>query len=291
MPPNGLRRNLGLAAQYGLMAVIVAVFLIPIYTMVTMSFKAPIDVIQNPPNLFAHLSWVNYRSVLFGEKLEGAAMISGADIVFGRALLNSLLISVTATTLALLCGVPAAYVLARHEFKGKRNVAMFVLSTRFAPPLAVLIPFYILFSKAHLLDTHLALIIMYTMMNLSLVVWMMMGYIRELPRELEESAQVDGCTRLSALRYVTLPLVAPGLAATTIFAVMTSWNEFIFAVMLTSQAARTAPVAALAYIRYMFVAWGPLTAAGTLITIPVLIFVLIFQQRLVRGLTLGAIRG
>jgi multiple sugar transport system permease protein len=291
MQPNGLRRNLILAANYCIMAAIVAVFLIPIYTMVTMSFKAPIDVIQNPPKLFANLSWVNYRSVLFGEKLEGASMISGADIAFGRSLLNSLLISVTATTLALLCGVPAAYVLARHEFKGKRNVAMFVLSTRFAPPLAVLIPFYILFSKVHLLDTHLALIIMYTMMNLSLVVWMMMGYIRELPRELEESAQVDGCTRVSALRYVTLPLVAPGLAATTIFTVMTSWNEFVFAVMLTSQAARTAPVAALAYIRYMFVAWGPLTAAGTLITIPVLLFVLIFQQRLVRGLTMGAIRG
>jgi multiple sugar transport system permease protein len=291
MKAKGLRRYLSLTAQYCIMVAIVAVFLIPIYTMVTMSFKTPIEVIQNPPNLFAHLSWVNYRSVLFGDKLEGAPFVSGADIAFGRALLNSLLISVTATTLALLCGVPAAYVLARHEFKGKRNVAMFVLSTRFAPPLAVLIPFYILFSKLHLLDTHLALIIMYTMMNLSLVVWMMMGYIRELPRELEESAQVDGCTRVSALRYVTLPLVAPGLAATTIFTVMTSWNEFVFAVMLTSQAARTAPVAALAYILYMFVAWGPLTAAGTLITIPVLIFVLIFQQRLVRGLTMGAIRG
>ena len=180
---------------------------------------------------------------------------------------------------------------ARYDFRAKKNLAMFILSTRFAPPLAVLIPFYILFSKASLLDKHISLIVMYTMMNLSMVTWMMMGFIQEMPRELEESAQVDGSSRVGALWRITLPLTAPGLAATTIFVMFMSWNEFLFAVMLTSTAARTAPVAALAYIRYMYVAWGPLTAAGSIITLPVLIFVLVFQQRLVRGLTLGAIKG
>jgi multiple sugar transport system permease protein len=288
---NHVRGRFLAALRYLAILILLALFLLPIYAMLTMSLKLPDEVISLPPNPFHNLSLANYRTVLFGAKLEGAELVSGGNIQFARALTNSIIISVSATALALIFGVPAAYALARYRFRGKRDLAIFFLSTRFAPPMAVLIPYFILFSKLHLLDTHLALIIMYTTINLSLVVWMMMGFIRELPPELEEAGQVDGCTRVGALVRITLPLVMPGLVATTVFAVMTSWNEFLFAVMLTSVTARTAPVAALGYIRYMFVAWGPLTAAGTLIALPMLVFVLIFQQRLVRGLTLGALHG
>jgi multiple sugar transport system permease protein len=260
--------------------------------MITMSLKGPSDVVKVPPNIFKNLTLNNYTTVLFEAKLEGAEFLAtGGDIQFNKALLNSIVISFSATVIALIFGVPAAYVLARYQFRGKRDLAIFMLSTRFAPPMAVLIPYFIMFSKLKLMDTQLALIIMYTVMNLAVAVWMMMGFIKELPVELEEAAQVDGCTRAESLIRITLPLVSPGLAATTIFIMMMSWNEFLFAVMLTGNAARTAPVAALGYIRYMYVAWGPLTAAGTLITLPVLLFVLIFQRWLVRGLTLGAIHG
>lgn len=278
--------------QYLLIFIVMMGFWAPIYTMFTMSLKSPDNVVEVPPNIFKDLTLANYKTVLFGEKLEGASFLAtGGDIQFNKALMNSIFISLTATVLALLFGVPAGYALARFKFKGKRDLGFFILSTRFAPPMAVLIPYFILFSKAKLMDTHLALIIMYTMMNLSMAVWMMMGFIKELPIELEEAAQVDGCTRIESLVRITLPLVSPGLAATTIFLLMMSWNEFLFAVMLTSNAARTAPVAALGFIRYMYVAWGPLTAAGVLITLPVLIFVLLFQRWLVRGLTLGALHG
>jgi multiple sugar transport system permease protein len=286
-----MRRHLLTTVRYLAILLVLVMFLLPIFALVVMSFKLPADVVALPPNPFRNLTLANYRTVLFGAKLEGAALMSGGDIQFARALTNSLVIALTSTGLALLFGVPAAYALARYRFRGKQDMAIFILSTRFAPPMAVLIPYFIFFSKLRLLDTHVALIVMYTVMNLSLVVWMMMGFIRELPSDLEEAAQVDGCTRLGALWRITLPLVMPGLVATTVFAIMISWNEFLFAVMLTSNAARTAPVAALGYIRYMFVAWGPLTAAGTLIALPVLIFVLIFQRRLVRGLTLGAMHG
>ncbi len=286
-----VRDRLLTVLRYAAILLLLAMFLLPIYAMLTMSLKLPTQVVSVPPNPFQNLSAANYRTVLFGAKLEGASLMSGGDIQFGRALTNSIVISLSSTALALLFGVPAAYALARFRFRGKRDLAIFILSTRFAPPMAVLIPYFIFFSKLHLLDTHLALMVMYTTMNLSLVVWMMMGFIRELPPDLEEAAQVDGCTKVGALLRITLPLVIPGLVATTVFAMMTSWNEFLFAVMLTNVSARTAPVAALGYIRYMFVAWGPLTAAGTLIALPVLIFVLIFQRRLVRGLTMGAIHG
>jgi multiple sugar transport system permease protein len=278
-------------AVYVLIVLVLAIFLIPIYTMIVMSFKGPNDVIQQPLLPFGSLTLDNYRTVLFGEQLPGAALVSGSGVSFAHALLNSLVVSVGSTLVALTAGVPAAYVLARRRFRGRRQLATFILSTRFAPPLAVLLPFYTLFTALHLVDTQLALIVVYITMNLSMVVWMMMGFVREVPRDLEEAAMVDGATQFGAFRRVTLPLVAGGLAATAIFVMFLAWNEFLMAVILTNNNAVTAPVAALAYIRYMYVAWGPLTAAGTIIAVPVLLFALVFQQRLVRGLTAGAIHG
>jgi multiple sugar transport system permease protein len=279
------------AAVYTLILIVVAIFLVPIYTMIVMSFKGPNDVIQQPLLPVGGLTLDNYRTVLFGDQLPGAALVTGSGQSFGRALLNSLIVSVVSTLVAMVAGVPAAYVLARRRFRGRRPLATFILSTRFAPPLAVLLPFYTLFTALHLVDTQLALIVVYVTMNLSMVVWMMMGFVREVPRDLEEAALVDGAGPFGAFRRVTLPLVGGGLAATAIFVMFLAWNEFLMAVILTNTKAVTAPVAALAYIRYMYVAWGPLTAAGTIIAVPVLIFALVFQQRLVRGLTAGAIHG
>jgi multiple sugar transport system permease protein len=195
-----------------------------------------------------------------------------------------------AICVSVLFGVPAAYSLSRFDFKGKRDMAFFILSTRMAPPIGVLIPMYLLFSRLRLIDTHLALIIMYINLNVSVVVWMMMGFFKDIPVDLEEAALIDGCSRLQALRRVVLPLAAPGLAATMIFCTFLSWNEFMWALILTSYVAKTAPVAALEFIQFRHILWGQLMAAGTIMSFPVLLFALLTQRQLVRGLTLGAIK-
>jgi multiple sugar transport system permease protein len=156
--------------------------------------------------------------------------------------------------------------------------------------MAVLIPYYILFSWLRLTDSYLALLIVYSVLNLPFVIWMMRGYFKEIPEELEDAARVDGCDRYGALFRISLPLTAPGLAATAIFCLLLSWNEFLFALVLTGNTTKTAPVALYNFISFHEVIWGALFAAGTLVTLPVLIFALLVQRNLVRGLTLGAIK-
>ena len=159
-----------------------------------------------------------------------------------------------------------------------------------APPFGVLIPFYLMFSRMGLLDRRISLVIVYMVFNLPFVVWMMRSFFSELPLELEESAMVDGCTRWGAFARIALPLALPGLAATMIFCVIMSWNEFLFALLLTGTQAKTAPVALYGFVTFREVLWGPLFAAGTIITAPVLVFTLLAQKHLVRGLTMGAIK-
>jgi multiple sugar transport system permease protein len=159
-----------------------------------------------------------------------------------------------------------------------------------APEIAVLIPFYILFSKFYLLDTYPALLMIYVAFNVSFVIWMMRGFFRDVPSELEDSARVDGCSRYGALFRITLPLAAPGMVATAIFVLLLAWNEFLFALVLTGQATKTAPVAIYGFVSFHEIIWGSLFAAGTMITLPVLIFTLLVQRNLVRGLTMGAVK-
>jgi len=187
-------------------------------------------------------------------------------------------------------GAPAAYVLARVRFPGRGVLAMAILATRILPPLGILVPVFVLYSKVHLIDTFLGLIVLYLSFSLSLVIWMMRGFIADVPAALEECAQIDGCSRLGALIRITLPLVAPGLAATTILSLLFNWNEFLFAVTLTSENARTAPVAASLFLSSHVVVWGNLSAACVLIAGPIFIFALLVQRHLVRGLVAGAVR-
>jgi multiple sugar transport system permease protein len=191
----------------------------------------------------------------------------------------------------MLAGVPAGYVLARRQARWSRPAAVFVLGTRFLPPLAIVLPFFAFFARIGMIDSLIGLIVVYVSINISIVIWMTMGFVRDIPREIEESAMVDGAGPFGAIRYITIPLIKGGLASTAIFIALLAWNEFMMALVLTNTEAITAPVAALAYIRHMYIAWGPLTAAGTLIAVPILIFALIIQRRLVRGLTAGAIQG
>lgn len=268
---------------------VVAIFLIPIFWMVTSSFKVPKDILVMPPKWIFTPTLDNYLAVFFGKETIAGTTFPKVE-GFGHSLFNSIIIGVGSTFIAMLIGLPVAYAMARFKFASKNVLAFFILSIRMAPEIAVLIPFYILFSKFYLLDTYPALLIIYVTFNVSFVVWMMRGFFRDVPSELEDSARVDGCSRYGAFFRITLPLAAPGMVATAIFVLLLAWNEFLFALVLTGNVTKTAPVAIYGFVSFHEIIWGSLFAAGTMITLPVLIFTLLVQRNLVRGLTMGAIK-
>jgi len=187
--------------------------------------------------------------------------------------------------------VPTAYVLARHHFKGRADYDFWILSTRMAPPVAMLIPFFILYRGLNLQDTHLGLIVAHVAQNLAIIIWVMKGFFGDLPAELEEASLVDGGGPWQAFRSIMLPLALPGIGATAILAFLFSWNEFLFALVLTNNDARTAPVGLQAFIGYQEVQWGALSASATVMLLPVVVVLVLFQRQIVRGLTFGAVRG
>ena len=284
-----LQRKFGPIMAQILAILVTLAFLLPILWMVTSSFKLPKDILVMPPKWIFHPTLGNYRAVLLGERnIAGATFPEVKN--FPRYIVNSIFISLSSTFVSLVVGTPAAYTLSRFNFRGKKQMAFYILGARMAPPLAVLIPYYILFSWLRLLDSYLSLLIVYSVLNLPFVIWMMRGFFNEVPEELEDAARVDGCDRFGALFQISLPLTAPGLAATSIFCLLLSWNEFLFALVLTGNVAKTAPVGLYNFISFHEVIWGALFAAGTLVSLPVLIFALLVQRNLVRGLTMGAFK-
>ena len=203
---------------------------------------------------------------------------------------NSTVVVIFTTLLSMILAVFAAYGFARFRFKRKEDLAFWVLSLRMLPAMSVVIPFFLLGRFLHLLDTHILLIIVYMSFNIPFAIWMMRGFIEEIPRELEEAAWVDGCTLFQGVVKVVLPLVMPGLAATAIFIVIQSWNEFALALFLTSFAARTVPTTITFFLSVMGVIWGEMASVGVITTLPVLLFALFVQKYLIRGLTFGAIK-
>lgn len=252
--------------------------LFPLYWIVTMSLKRQVDVLADPPVWLFVPTWEHYRQIL----------AEGEVIEFFR---NSLIVGLGSTALGLLCGVPTAYVLARHRFRGRADYDFWVLSTRMAPPVATLIPFFVLYRTLGLQDTHIGLIVAHVAQNLAIIIWVMKGFFGDLPRELEEAGLVDGGSHWQAFRTIMLPLAAPGIAATGILAFLFSWNEFLFALVLTNNTARTAPVGLQSFIGYQEINWGALSASATVMLVPVLLVVLLFQRQIIRGLTFGAVRG
>ncbi|MBM3622212.1 MAG: carbohydrate ABC transporter permease [Alphaproteobacteria bacterium] len=206
---------------------------------------------------------------------------------FPGSFVNSVVVSLASTVLALLFGVPAAYTLARARFRRGRQIALWILATRMAPPIAFTIPFFLAYRYVGLLDTQIGLIIVYLTFNLALVIWMMQGFFEGVPTALEEAAWIDGCGVWEAFLRVSLPLSAPGLAATAVLCFILSWNDFFYALILTRTNASTAPVAIVNFIQYTGWEWGRIAAAATLVMLPVVVFSLLVRNYLVRGLTAG----
>jgi multiple sugar transport system permease protein len=264
----------------GAFGLALVVALVPLLWMVETSFKPNREISQDG-TLFPHSpTFQNYRS-----------LFSGRD--FGSYLTNSILITAASVLVSLVLGTLAAYAIARfHLWRGaERYVALGLLTARILPPIVIIVPAYLLMQQLALLNTRLGLIIVYSAFNVSFVVWMMESFFREIPVDLEEAAMVDGDSRLAAFRRVVLPLAAPGLVATAIFAVIVTYNEFLFALVLTSTPdAETMPVGAATLIGRINVDWGAMSAAGVIGALPIVIFALAVQRHLVRGLTMGAVK-
>jgi ABC-type glycerol-3-phosphate transport system permease component len=256
-----------------------ALFLFPLLWVIGLSLKTRLQVFATPPLFVWRPTLENYVGVL-----------SQAD--FLQAFVNSLAVSSGAVILSICIGVPAAYAIARFPFRGRSFLFFSLLIMRMLPPIAVLVPMYILFSKLGLTTTRFSVILAYTTFSLPLVVWIMRGFFEDLPRELEESAWVDGASRYAAFRHVMLPLLRPGLVAASILSLQLAWNDFLFAAVLTNNATRTLPVLMAAFSGGdTGVDWGGMTASGVLVILPVILFSFAAQRHLVAGLSSGAVKG
>ena len=209
---------------------------------------------------------------------------------FAKNLMNSLIVAAGSTGISIFLGAFAAYSLARFKVKGHAHISFWIISLRMMPPIVVILPLYIFFSKLRLIDTHIGLILAHITLNLPFAVWMLMGFLQEVPRELEDAALVDGCNRIGVLYRILLPVILPGLAATAVFCMIWSWNDFIFAFSLTSTQAATLPVPISGLLGDYIWEWSAFYAGGSLAAAPILIMALLTQKYLVRGLTFGAVR-
>jgi multiple sugar transport system permease protein len=260
--------------------------LLPLYWAIVTAFKPQEDLLAQPPVWFPDDPTLSH----FGSALHRLDGLEGIQ--------NSLIIAFSSTFLSVAIGAAAAYSLARFATGGK-HLAFWFLSQRLLPPVAVILPVFLLYSRyseewlgLQLIDTHHGLILLYTVYSLPWTVWMMYSYFRQMPPELEHAALVDGCSRWQAFRKVALPLAAPGIVSAAAFAFIFAWTEFLFAFLLTSVEAKTLPVFLVGYIGlFQGNLWGE-TAAMTLISlIPALILGILLQRHLVRGLTMGAVQG
>jgi multiple sugar transport system permease protein len=263
--------------------------LAPLLFMVLASLKSDVEIFD-PDALFVFTpTFANYREVLTGSTGEAQGSYMGAS-TGPRALLASAIVTIVSTALAIVFGSAAAYGLARYRFTGSRDLAFFILSTRMAPPIAFVLPMFLVFKALNLLDTYFVLIIVYTGMNMSFVVWLLRGFFEEIPAELEESALLDGYGRLQVFWKIALPLAKPGIIAAAIFSAIFAWNEFLFAAILTADNVRTLPVAITGFSTSMGIRWGAFMATATVGIVPIFILTVLLQRHLVRGLTFGAVK-
>jgi sorbitol/mannitol transport system permease protein len=286
-PPRTPRRKPGrkptddAAARGGPVWTVVAwvltlVFFAPVAWMVLTSLHNESDAATNPPSIFAPLTFGNYGAVF--------------DRGISSFLINSATASIVSTLLVLALAVPAAYSLAIKPVEKWTDVMFFFLSTKFLPPIAALLPIYLLVKQAGMLDNVYTLVVLYTSMNLPIAIWMMQSFLAEVPREILEAAQVDGAGLLRTLTQIVAPIAAPGLAATSLICFIFSWNEFMFAVNLTATRSSTAPIFLVGFISSQGLFLAKLCAAATLVSLPVLIAGFAAQDKLVRGLSLGAVK-
>ncbi|QEX16398.1 ABC transporter permease [Hypericibacter terrae] len=294
----------------GLVVLYALVASIPLLWIVMTGFKTPPDAIAYPPKVFFSPSLEGYVNLFttrtrqtpeymqslpppetwYDALVRTRNMVIAGPSPIGGRYINSLIVGFGSTFLAVFLGTLAAYGFSRFKVPIKDDLLFFILSTRMMPPIAVAIPIYLMYRVLGLSDTHLGLIILYTAVNISLAVWLLKGFIDEIPPEYEEAAMIDGYTRFQAFRMAVLPQAVTGIAATAIFCLIFSWNEYAFALLLTSGTAQTAPPFIPTIIGEGGLDWPAVGAGTTLFLLPIVIFTIILRKHLLRGITFGAVR-
>jgi len=260
---------------YVLLVLLLIPFLFPLVWMFLSSLKTQVENTAYPPVWIFTPTLQNYQEVFQKNP-------------FVTFTWNSFVVAAGSTGLALVLGLPGAYAIARFKRTG---IALAILTARMAPGIAYLIPWFILFTKAKMIDTYTALILTHLIVALPLVLWVMIGFFEDVPTELIEAARIDGCSNWAAFLRVALPLAKPGIVATGILSFIFSWNNFLFSLIIAGFKTRTLPIAVYNFLSYEEINWGGLTAAATVITLPVLLLALLVQKHIVRGLTFGALKG
>jgi multiple sugar transport system permease protein len=279
-PNYQLRRRLENLILYLITLFVLVVIAFPAYWLVTTSIKYEVDAIVSPAIILPlRGTWENYQLVWNAPDLS-------------RYLRNSVIVALSSTGVAILLGSLAAYALAKNylAFALRQGAMIWILVTRIYPPVTTVIPYFIIIRSLGISDTHFALILTHVTYALPFVIWLMLGFFQDLPEEIEKAAIVDGCSLGQRFFQVVLPLALPGVAVTAIFTFIYSWNEFLYASILTSNNAKTLPVVIAGYMSDKFLRWGEMSALGSLMILPVMIFAAFTQRYLVRGLTFGAVK-
>lgn len=262
-------------AVYILVVAAIVLFMFPLVWLVLTSIKPAPDTFAYPPVFVFEPTAESYTQVF-------------AQSDFPKYLLNSVIVGVLSTVTALTLGLPAAYALARLRVRGKGIWRAIALIPQMLPPIVVVVPVYMIFRSVGLLDNVVSLAFTYLAFTVPISIWILTNFVEDLPSELDEAALVDGATRLQTLRHVILPLVRPGLAAAGVICLLYTWNEFLYALILTGQNAKTAPVAIVGFMTNKEIYWGKIAAAGTVVLVPVLAFGIIAHRHLARGLVSGS---
>ena len=266
------------ALHYTVLCVLAFLCIAPILVIFATSLRQQVDIFDAPLNFIFMPTLENYRAVLQEDK-------------FDRYLGNSLFVGLLSTLITLVLGLMSAYGLARFRFKGRSTIAYTTLLLRTVPLAVMAVPVFMIWSEWKLINSLWGLVLLYVAVNLPFTIWLLYGFVLQVPVELEEAAAIDGCGPIRVFTKVLLPLMAPGLAAASIFTFRIAWNEFILALVLTDRSTRTLPVAASLFITDIGVDWGKVMAMGSLIAIPPLIFTFVAARQIITGLTAGAVKG
>ena len=271
-----MRTKPGIAALFYLLVAAIALPMIfPLLWMALSSIKTQVDIISWPPKFIFDPTWANYRKVFREQD-------------FLQYFVNSSVVGVFAVGLSLLLGLPAAFSIARF---GQKKLNVLILVARLMPGISFLMPWYIVFSRLGLMDSYVALILSHMLIALPIVVWIMSAYFEGIPIEMEESAMVDGATHQRAFLSVVLPVSGPGIVTATTLSFIFSWNNFMFSQVLSMEKTKTLPIAVYNFVSYAEVDWGGVMAAACAIVAPAIVLTMVFQKYVVRGLTMGAVKG
>lgn len=287
------QHQIGSVIVFAILVVAAVFFIFPLFWILTIAFKTRLEIFSIPP-VWIFTPTLKHFANIFGIQTQQGALSTGGNsyaVNIPRYFMNSVIVSVVSVLLSLIIGCPAAYAFAQNRFRFDNFLLFGLLFLRLLPPIVTILPLFVIMKYLDLLDTRTALILAYITFNVPFVVWVMRGFYLDLPRELQDAALIDGSTLFGAFWHIAIPLSRPGLVAASIFALLLSWNDYLFAAILTGPSSQTLPVMVAGFTSDVGTAWGEMAASGVIIILPVLLFILFVQRHLVSGLTSGAIKG